>query len=78
LLGFGLSGISFIGILFELTLYLIYGREVPGYTTMMIVIFFLFGMVFMILGIIGEYIARIYDEVKQRPNFIIKNKAGFR
>jgi dolichol-phosphate mannosyltransferase len=38
---------------------------------------FLFGMLFMILGIIGEYIARIYDEVKQRPNYIVKREIGF-
>jgi glycosyltransferase involved in cell wall biosynthesis len=61
----------------ELGLYLAYGRIVPGYTTLIIVMLFLFGMLFLILGIIGEYIARIYDEVKQRPNYIVKKEIGF-
>jgi dolichol-phosphate mannosyltransferase len=64
-------------IIVELALFLLYGREVPGFTTLIIAMLFLFGMLFMILGIIGEYIARIYDEVKQRPNYIVKREIGF-
>lgn len=77
LMGFGLSAISLAAIVIEIVLYLLYGREVPGYTTLIIAIFFLFSMVFLILGIMGEYIARIYDEVKQRPNFIVRREIGF-
>lgn len=76
-LGFIISVLSFIMIIVELALFLLYGREVPGFTTLIITILFLFGMLFMILGIIGEYIARIYDEVKQRPNYIVKKEIGF-
>ncbi len=76
-LGFGLSTVSFVAILVELLLFLVYGREVPGFTSLIIVILFLFSMVFLILGIMGEYIARIYDEVKQRPNFIVRREIGF-
>lgn len=76
-LGFIISILSFIMIIVELALFVFYGREVPGFTTLIITILFLFGMLFMILGIIGEYIARIYDEVKQRPNYIVKKEIGF-
>jgi Glycosyltransferases involved in cell wall biogenesis len=76
-LGFIISVLSFIMIIVELALFVLYGREVPGFTTLIITILFLFGMLFMILGIIGEYIARIYDEVKQRPNYIVKKEIGF-
>ena len=76
-LGFVTSLLSFIMILVELVLFVLYGREVPGFTTLIIVILFLFGMLFLILGIIGEYISRIYDEVKQRPNYIVKKEIGF-
>ena len=38
---------------------------------------FLFGIQLIGMGIIGEYIARIYDELKQRPQFVIKTKSGF-
>lgn len=77
ILGFVVSISSFILLLIEIGLFLKYGRVVPGFTTIIVAILFLFGMLFFILGIIGEYIARIYDEVKQRPNYIVKNEIGF-
>lgn len=77
-LGFLLSTISFIGAFVEFLLYLLYGREVPGFTTIILVVLFCFGMVFLIFGILGIYIERIYDEVKQRPNYIVNNEIGFK
>jgi polyisoprenyl-phosphate glycosyltransferase len=77
-LGFLLSTISFIGAFVEFLLYLLYGREVPGFTTIILVVLFCFGMVFLIFGILGTYIERIYDEVKQRPNYIVNNEIGFK
>src|SRR3990167_6695913 len=76
-LGFILSAISFLIIIYQITLYIIYGRGVPGISTIVILNSFLFGMLFLILGIIGEYLSRIYDEVKGRPNFIVREKIGF-
>ena len=78
LLGFCLSSLAFIIAIFEIYLYLLHGIEVPGFTTIILTILFCFGMVFLIFGIMGSYIERIYDEVKQRPNFIIKNEIGFK
>ena len=77
ILGFTASIISFILILVELGLYLRYGQVVPGFTTTIILILFLFGILFSLLGVIGVYIARIYDEVKGRPNFIVNDTIGF-
>lgn len=61
--------------------YLIYGTTSPGYvrgySSTLVIITLLFGMLFVFLGIIGEYISRIYDEVKQRPNFIVRQTIGF-
>ncbi len=76
-LGFFLSIITFILALFEIYLYVAFGREVPGFTTLILVILFCFGMVFLMFGIMGSYIERIYDEVKQRPNYIVNNEVGF-
>ena len=76
-LGFVLSIISFVIAIFEIFLFLIYGREVPGFTTLMLTILFCFGVLFFLLGIFGKYIERIYEEVKQRPNYIVKNIIGF-
>jgi dolichol-phosphate mannosyltransferase len=76
-MGFIISLVSFFMIIAELSLFVFYGREVPGFTTLIVTMLFLFGVLFLILGIIGEYIARIYDEVKRRPNYIVKNDIGF-
>jgi glycosyltransferase involved in cell wall biosynthesis len=51
--------------------------DVPGWAYLSVAMLFLFGIVFISMGIMGEYIARIYDELKQRPQFIIKTRQGF-
>lgn len=76
ILGFIIFIGSFILFFIEIALFIIYGRVVPGFTTIMLLLSFLFGMLFFLLGIMGMYIARIYDEVKHRPNFIIKKEVG--
>lgn len=76
-IGFILSVVSFLIIILQIALYLTYGRGAPGISTIVILTSFLFGMLFLILGVIGEYLARIYDEVKGRPSFIVKNLIGF-
>lgn len=76
-LGLFLSFIAFALIMTQLVLYAIYGRIQPGQNTLVIILGFFFGMLFLILGVIGEYLARIYDEVKNRPNFIVKRKIGW-
>lgn len=77
IMGFVISIASFAMIFLEFGLYFIYGRVVPGYYTTLIVIFFLFGVLFLLLGIMGMYIGRIYDEVKQRPIYIVRKDLGF-
>ena len=73
-LGIAITVISFLMIFFYLYLFIVHGREAPGTTTIILLILSLFGILFFVLGIISEYLARIYDEVKARPSFIIKNK----
>ena len=71
---------SFLLAVYFLTGYLIYGTASAGYvrghTSLMLVILFFFGILFIFLGIIGGYISRIYEEVKQRPLYIVKNQIG--
>ena len=51
--------------------------DIQGWAYLSTSILFLFGIQFIAMGIIGEYIARIYDELKHRPQFVIKTKSGF-
>ena len=53
--------------------YFIYGINVPGYASLIILILLFGGLQMMILGIIGEYISRIFIETKNRPLYIIRN-----
>ncbi|MEL7033856.1 MAG: glycosyltransferase family 2 protein [Pseudomonadota bacterium] len=56
---------------------LVFGNDVPGYTTLAVAIFFLGGLQLLSIGILGEYISRIFDETKRRPLFIIEKRIGF-
>lgn len=75
--GFVVSIISLFLIVFELSLFLKYGQVVPGFTTLVIIILFLFGILFFLLGVLGVYVGRIYDEVKRRPHYIVRKEVGF-
>ena len=55
----------------------VFGLVTPGWPTLIIAILFLGGVQLISLGIIGEYIGRIYTEVKNRPLFVIQEKLGF-
>ena len=73
LLGLVISSMAFIYALFMIIKTTIYGIDVPGYLSLMIAIIFFGGIQLLSVGILGEYIARIFNEVKQRPRYIIKN-----
>ena len=57
--------------------YFLYGIPVLGWTSMMVVLFFMFGILFGVLGILGLYIGKIFDETKGRPLYIVKEKVNF-
>lgn len=56
---------------------IIYGIDMPGYATLIVSIMFFGGIQLLSIGILGEYIARIFNEVKQRPKYLIDEKHGF-
>lgn len=76
-IGFLFSIVSFVGILIVLYFRLFTLRQIPGFASLAIMILFLGGVQLFSLGILGEYIRRIYDETKQRPLFVINKKIGF-
>ncbi len=77
-LGFVISGSAFALILYLLTLRLVYGeRLVTGWTSTVVVVLFLGGIQLLSLGILGEYVGRIFDEVKRRPLYVVRETVGF-
>jgi len=75
-IGIFLSFIAFIYAFFLVLRTLILGVDVPGYASLMVVILFLGGMQLVTLGIIGEYLGRVYEEVKGRPLYLIRDIYG--
>ncbi len=76
-IGLGLSVFSFLFLLWQLLATLIFGASYEGYLTIISTMLLMFGFLFLVLGIIGEYLARIFDEVKRRPLYIVKDTIGF-
>ena len=72
LLGVAISLLSLIYAFYELSITLLFGIDVPGWTTLVVAIFFLGGVQLIGIGILGEYIGRIYMESKRRPNYFIR------
>jgi len=75
--GFILSFVSFIYLVVVLIQKLFIGRTVAGWASIIAINLFFNGIVLIILGIIGEYIGRIYDEAKGRPLYIIRQFTNF-
>lgn len=65
---------SFCFLIFYISKTLIFGDPVQGFTTLVSIILFLGGVQLLTIGILGEYIGRIYIETKGRPNYIIKEQ----
>ena len=56
---------------------LIYGRDVPGYPSIVVLILLSFGVQMLAIGALGEYVSRIYQEVKGRPLYVVDARYGF-
>jgi dolichol-phosphate mannosyltransferase len=78
LIGLAAACVSFIGIVLILYLRLFTDRSIPGFASTAIIVLFTAAIQLMALGAIGEYVGRIFDEVKQRPLFILRERIGFR
>jgi glycosyltransferase involved in cell wall biosynthesis len=74
--GIAVSALGFGYGAFLVTKTLIEGVDVPGYASLMVAILFFGGLQMMTLGVIGEYLGRIYKEVKGRPLYIVKEEAA--
>lgn len=72
-----MSFFTFVYLLFVIFEKIFTTLTVPGWTSMIALTLFFNGFMFIMLGIIGEYVGRIYDEAKGRPLYIIGEKQGF-
>lgn len=75
--GFILAGLSLIGIILTIIFRLAGSHAFQGQATTLVSVLFLGGIQMIVLGIIGEYLGRIYDEVKNRPLYIVSRAYGF-
>ncbi len=76
-LGNAISLVSFLYLLYVVIRKLTVGDFGEGWASIVAISLFFNGVVLIVLGIIGEYIGRIYDECKNRPLYIIDEKIGF-
>lgn len=76
--GLVFAGGSFLYALFLITRVLVFGRDMqaPGYASMMVVILFLGGVQLIGLGVLGEYLGRIFEETKRRPLYFLSSLHG--
>lgn len=74
--GFIISVASFVELFVTLYLKLFTDRTVTGWASIVSLLFFFNGVILIMLGIMGSYIGRIYDEVKNRPLYIVRERYG--
>jgi dolichol-phosphate mannosyltransferase len=75
--GFTIAGLAVLGIIATIILRLSGSEAFYGQATTLVSVLFLGGVQLISLGIIGEYLGRIYDEVKGRPLYIVREAVGF-
>ena len=70
-IGFVISLMAFLFALYTIVKTLVFGADVPGFPTIVVSIMFFTGIQLLSIGILGEYISRVFIEVKQRPHYLI-------
>lgn len=76
-LGLAISLISLLYASFLVIRTIILGIDVPGYASIMVAVLFFGGIQLITLGILGEYLGRVYEEVKGRPLYFVRDAYGF-
>ena len=76
-LGFLAAGLALSGIVYALVVRIYTDAWVSGWAALFIAILFLGGVQLVLIGVLGEYLGRIYAEVKRRPLYLVKERSGF-
>jgi glycosyltransferase involved in cell wall biosynthesis len=71
-LGLSVSLLSLVLAVFFFVKKLVYGLSPPGYASLIVSVFFLAGIQLITLGVIGEYVGRIFEEAKRRPMYVLR------
>ncbi|OYT73940.1 MAG: glycosyltransferase [Chloracidobacterium sp. CP2_5A] len=77
LLGFGMAGFAALYIIYALFAFFVLAWTVPGWTSTLISVLLIGGVQLLSLGIVGEYVGKIYEEVKGRPLYVVRERHGF-
>jgi polyisoprenyl-phosphate glycosyltransferase len=67
---------SFLFLVYSVYIRVVLGQSPRGFTALIVAITFLSGVILFFLGVIGEYVGRIYEELKARPHYIVVRRAG--
>jgi dolichol-phosphate mannosyltransferase len=74
--GVVLSLVSFMSIVVLAICFVLFGVPFAGFGTIVSLIVLMFGFLFTMLGLVAEYVGLIYEEVKQRPNYVVREQVG--
>ncbi len=77
LIGLAVSLLAFFYGIYRVVRTLIWGADIPGYESLLVTILFLGGIQLLALGVIGDYLGRVFAEVKGRPLFIVRAAYGW-
>jgi dolichol-phosphate mannosyltransferase len=76
-MGFLVSGLSFLlGLYYLVTFFVFHKQAGSGFTTIILSVLFLGGIQLITIGILGEYVGRVYEEIKQRPLYVVEETVG--
>ena len=76
LFGLTVSAMSFLAIIIFAIRFIVDGVPFAGFGTIVCLFLLMFGFLFTMLGIVSEYVGLVYEEVKQRPNFVVRRRVG--
>ncbi|QUV87789.1 MULTISPECIES: glycosyltransferase family 2 protein [Chloracidobacterium] len=77
LLGFGMAAFAALYIVYALYVFFVLRWTVPGWTSTLVTVLLIGGVQLISLGLVGEYVGKIYEEVKRRPLYVVRERQGF-
>ena len=75
-MGFAMALLAVAGLIWVIVGAIVGSGTAQGWTSVMTVMFFLAAVMFIFMGIIGEYVGKVYDEVRARPNYVVAEEIG--